>query len=200
MHVVSVGKGWLEVICGPMFSGKSEELIRRLRRVQIAKMPLQIFKPYVDTRYDENRIVSHSAQKIDAVCVQNTVELEQKFLSSTEVLGIDEVQFFDTEIVPFARTLANRGVRVIVAGLDQDYTGKAFEPMPALLTEADYVTKTLAICSKCGAPANRSQRLTNNPEQVVIGATDIYEARCRNCHVPWGEPTTGDLFRQQKIA
>jgi len=193
MHVVYHGVGWIEVICGPMFSGKSEELIRRLRRVQIARQPLQVFKPRIDDRYDKTRIVSHSAASIDARVVVSAEEIAQQVHQETRVVGIDEVQFFDRGVVPLVQRLADRGLRVILAGLDQDYTGKPFDPMPELLAVAEYITKTLAICSRCGAPAGRSQRVVTSDARVVVGAADSYEARCRQCHVPRAEPTTGTL-------
>ncbi len=194
MLVMPSGAGWIEVICGPMFSGKSEELIRRLRRAQIARQPLQAFKPRIDDRYHAEQIVSHSAVAIDAVPVKDEKELARLVRADTRVVGIDEAQFFDDDLVPLVERLARSGVRVILAGLDQDYTGAPFAPMPALLSVAEMVTKTLAICTRCGAPAGRSQRLSAGADQVVVGATDIYEARCRRCHDPRVEPTTRDLF------
>ncbi len=193
MHVVHGETGWVEVVCGPMFSGKSEELIRRLKRAKIARQPLQIFKPKIDDRYHETRIVSHSEHWIDALAVPGSAELERAVLPETRVVGIDEVQFFDPGIVQVVERLAGRGMRVIVAGLDQDYTGKPFEPVPALLCIAEYVTKSLAICSRCGAPAGRSQRLVASTDQVVVGATDAYEPRCRTCHSPRAEATNTEL-------
>lgn len=195
MFVMPSGVGWIEVICGPMFSGKSEELIRRLRRAQIARQPLQAFKPKIDDRYHAEQIVSHSAISIDALPVATSVEMARVVRNDTQVVGIDEVQFFDDGVVSLAERLALSGVRVILAGLDQDYTGAPFGPMPRLLALAEQVTKTLAICMRCGTPAGRSQRLTAATEQVVVGATDSYEARCRRCHNPRAEPTTADLFR-----
>jgi thymidine kinase len=194
MHVMHADTGWIEVICGPMFSGKSEELIRRLRRAQIARQPLQIFKPRIDDRYDATRIVSHSAASIEAEVVGSSAEIARRVAAESRVVGIDEAQFFDPGIVELAERLAAGGVRVILAGLDQDYTGKPFEPMPPLLAVAEYVTKTLAICARCGAPAGRSQRLVAGGDRVVVGAADTYEARCRRCHVPRVEPQTGELF------
>jgi thymidine kinase len=159
----------------------------------IARQPLQIFKPKIDDRYHETRIVSHSDHWIDALAVQTSAELEQKVLPETKVVGIDEVQFFDPGIVQVVERLADRGVRVIVAGLDQDYAGKPFEPVPQLLCIAEYVTKSLAICSRCGAPAGRSQRLVASHDRVVVGATDAYEPRCRRCHSPRAEATNTEL-------
>ncbi|MDH5492413.1 MAG: thymidine kinase [Myxococcales bacterium] len=194
MHVVAPGTGWIEVISGPMFSGKTEELVRRLRRARIARQPLQVFKPAIDDRYDAAQIVSHSAQAMVAEPVQGVEELARRVAAETRVVGIDEVQFFDRSVVDLAERLARSGVRVICAGLDQDYRGRPFEPMPELLALAEYVTKALAICSRCGAPAGRSQRLRGAASTVEVGAAESYEARCRRCHVPRVEAISGDLF------
>lgn len=174
----------LEVICGPMFSGKSEELIRRLRRAQIARQRVQIFKPAIDNRYSLDCIVSHSELSIAATVVQNSSEILQLLDDRVEVVGIDEVQFFDEGIVRVCDKLANLGKRVIVAGLDTDYRGVPFEPMPHLMAIADDVTKILAVCHRCGAPASRTQRISAAKDLVVVGAVDCYEARCRRCHDP----------------
>jgi len=176
--------GWLEVITGSMFSGKSEELIRRLRRAQIARQKVQIFKPAIDNRFSEAEIVSHSEMKIPSTNVANSRELFERVADDTEVVGIDEGQFFDAELVAVCGRLANAGKRVIVAGLDQDYLGKPFEPMPQLLATAEYITKTLAICMVCGGPANHTQRLVASKERVLVGASGTYEARCRHCFDP----------------
>ena len=176
--------GWIEVICGSMFSGKSEELIRRLRRAQIAKQRVQIFKPKVDSRFSDDHIVSHSDMKMKSQLVIKAAEIPDLIDSRTQVIGIDEAQFFDLELVGVCNKLADMGKRVIVAGLDQDYRGRPFDPMPQLLSIAEYITKTLAICVRCGAPANRTQRTVNNAERVLLGATDSYEARCRLCFEP----------------
>jgi len=176
--------GWLEVVTGSMFSGKSEELIRRLRRAQIARQKVQIFKPAVDNRFEEGHITSHSAMKIPSDNVRSSRELLELVEPDTEVVGIDEGQFFDAELPAVCNTLADRGMRVIVAGLDQDYLGKPFEPMPQLLAIAEYITKTLAICMVCGGPANHTQRLVASRERVLVGAGDSYEARCRHCFDP----------------
>ena len=176
--------GWIEVITGSMFSGKSEELIRRLRRAQIARQKVQIFKPAIDDRYSSDAIVSHSEMKIPSVAVKTSRELEAHVAAATEVVGIDEGQFFDAELPAVCARLANAGKRVIVAGLDQDYLGKPFEPMPQLLATAEYITKTLAICMVCGGPANHTQRLVASKERVLVGATGTYEARCRHCFDP----------------
>jgi thymidine kinase len=176
--------GWVEVITGSMFSGKSEELIRRLRRAQIARQKVQIFKPRVDSRYEDDQIVSHSDMKMPSLVVASSNEILEKLDGTTEVVGIDEGQFFDAGLVDVVNQLADRGLRVIVAGLDQDYRGRPFEPMPHLLAIAEYVDKTLAICMRCGAPANRSQRLVPDTHRVVVGGADEYEARCRRCFQP----------------
>jgi thymidine kinase len=176
--------GWIEVICGSMFSGKSEELIRRLRRAQIAKQRVQIFKPMLDTRFSEDHIVSHSDMKIKSQLVSGAKEILAAVDSRTQVIGIDEGQFFDLELVAVCNQLADMGKRVIIAGLDQDYRGRPFDPMPQLLSIAEYITKTLAICVRCGAPANRTQRTVSNAERVLVGAMDSYEARCRLCFEP----------------
>jgi thymidine kinase len=197
MHVMHAEMGWIEVICGPMFSGKSEELIRRVRRAQIARQPLQVFKPAIDDRYHATQIVSHSQASIEAQPVASSSELACLVRGDTRVVGIDEAQFFDEGIVEVAERLADRGVRVVVAGLDQDYAGRPFEPMPRLMALAEYVTKMLAICTRCGAPAGRSQRLVASSERVLVGATDRYEARCRSCHSPRAEATTAALFEDE---
>jgi thymidine kinase len=176
--------GWIEVIVGSMFSGKSEELIRRLRRAQIARQRVQIFKPAVDTRYADDHIVSHSELRIPSDQAASAAELLALVRPDTEVVGIDEGQFFDAELPAVCAQLAARGVRVIVAGLDQDYLGKPFEPMPHLLAVAEYITKTRAICMVCGNPANHTQRLVQSTDRVLLGATGTYEARCRRCFDP----------------
>lgn len=174
--------GWIEVVTGSMFSGKSEELIRRLRRAQIAKQNVQIFKPAIDNRFSDAEIVSHSEMKMASENVSTAKELLDRVKGDTDVVGIDEGQFFDMELPAACATLAARGVRVIVAGLDTDYLARPFEPMPQLLALAEYITKTLAICMVCGGPANRTQRLIVSRERVLVGASGTYEARCRHCH------------------
>ncbi|MBA2735345.1 MAG: thymidine kinase [Pyrinomonadaceae bacterium] len=176
--------GWVEVIVGSMFSGKSEELIRRLRRAQIARQKVQVFKPKIDDRYSIEQIASHSGMTHISKPVMTAAELMAQIKSDTQVVGIDEGQFFDAEIVNAVNELANSGKRVIIAGLDQDYTGKPFEPMPQLLSVAEFITKTHAICVKCGNTANYSQRTSDSKERVEVGASDKYEARCRKCFVP----------------
>lgn len=182
--------GWVEVIAGSMFSGKSEELIRRLRRARIARQKVQVFKPELDSRFSDNHIVSHSEMRHESANSRSAAEILAKVDPDTEVVGIDEGQFFDSELVNVANELARRGIRVIVAGLDQDYTGKPFEPMPQLLAIAEYITKTHAICMKCGQPANYSQRTFESEERVAVGASDKYEARCRRCFVPHADAPT----------
>jgi thymidine kinase len=192
-HFVKAGQnttGWIEVIAGSMFSGKSEELIRRLRRAKIARLKVQVFKPEIDIRYSRDHIVSHSEMRHESGAVRNAREILELLEPATEVVGIDEAQFFDNDLVDVVNQLAGRGVRVIVAGLDQDYTGRPFEPMPQLLAVAEYITKTHAICVRCGQPANYSQRIVEVEGQVVVGASDAYEARCRRCFVPHADAPT----------
>jgi thymidine kinase len=176
--------GWIEVITGSMFSGKSEELIRRLRRAQIARQKVQIFKPRFDSRFSEAEIVSHSAMRMSSENVASSADLLNEVDADTEVVGIDEGQFFDTKLPAVCDALANQGKRVIVAGLDQDYLGKPFEPMPQLLAISEYITKTLAICMVCGSPANHTQRLVPSSDRLLLGAQGTYEARCRACFDP----------------
>jgi thymidine kinase len=179
--------GSIEVITGSMFSGKSEELIRRVRRAQIARQRVQLFKPRIDARYSAGEIVSHSEMKMPSQVVEHAAEILPLVGDETEVVGIDEGQFFDASLVEVVDALANRGLRVIVAGLDQDYRGRPFEPMPQLMAVAEYVDKTLAVCMRCGAPANRSQRLVATADRVVVGGAGKYEARCRRCFHPDGD-------------
>ena len=180
-HSLPKETGWIEVIAGCMFSGKTEELIRRLRRAEIAKQKVLVFKPRLDTRFSAKAIVSHSDQSLPSLLVDDPEDM-LKLATDYQVIGIDEAQFFATGIVDVCNTLANQGKRVIVAGLDQDYRGVPFEPMPQLLSIAEYITKTLAICVVCGNPADKTQRKTSDSKRVVVGAADIYEARCRKCH------------------
>lgn len=181
--------GQIEVICGSMFSGKTEELIRRLRRARIARQRIQVFKPGTDDRYAREAVVTHSQERFDAQMVKTSAELLRAVDDRTDVIGVDEVQFFDAGVVEVLDKLANRGKRVIVAGLDQDYLGRPFEPMPQIMAIAEYVTKTLAVCVRCGEPANRSQRLVSTDDRVLVGASESYEPRCRRCFEP-------DLSRQ----
>ena len=177
-------EGWVEVICGPMFSGKSEELIRRVTRSKIARIPVQVFKPAVDDRYAESEVVSHSALKVDAIPVENASRMLQLINESTRVIGIDEGQFFDDALVDIVDNLAATGMQVIVAGLDTDYLRRPFEPIPSICDRAEYVTKMLAVCHRCGGPALYTQRIVHSDELVVLGAQDAYEARCRMCYNP----------------
>ena len=186
------GTGWIEVIAGSMFSGKSEELIRRLTRARIARQKVQVFKPGIDIRYSDEAIASHSGQTHDSIPVANTEEMMARVEDETQVIGIDEAQFFDMAIIAAVNELAENGKRVIIAGLDQDYTGKPFEPMPQLLSIAEFITKTHAICVKCGATANYSQRTVESEARVEVGASDKYEARCRKCFVPHADAPTLD--------
>ena len=184
------GTGWIEVIVGSMFSGKSEELIRRLNRARIARQKVQVFKPIIDSRYSVQEIASHSGQKHDSKPVATAAEIMSEIAAATQVVGIDEGQFFDTEVVAVANELANRGMRVIIAGLDQDYTGTPFGPMPQLLSIAEFITKIHAICVKCGQTANYTQRTVESDALVEVGASDKYEARCRKCFVPHADSPT----------
>jgi thymidine kinase len=181
--IIQRNVGWIEVICGSMFSGKTEELIRLLRRASIARQKVSIFKPKIDKRFSEDHIVSHSELSIPSQVVKNAKEILENALES-QVVGIDEAQFFDDNLVEICQKLANMGKRVIVAGLDTDYRGVPFDPMPQLMAIAEYVTKTHAICVICGNPANFTQRTTKDEERVIVGAKNIYEARCRNCYEP----------------
>ncbi len=193
MEVYPRGKaGLIEVICGPMFSGKTEELIRRLRRAKIARQRAIVFKPQIDKRYDEVLIVSHTAQKIPSIPVADTAAMKRHLTDihhQVDVVGIDEAQFFDNGLIQLVDDLANRGLRVVVAGLDQDYLGNPFGPIPHLLAIADLVSKQYAICLVCGAPAGKTQRVKgrlrgeSTHAQVQVGAIETYEARCRLCHV-----------------
>ncbi len=184
MHSFPKDIGWIEVICGSMFSGKTEELIRRVRLAMYAKQRVQVFKPKIDTRYDETSVVSHSQHRLVSTPIERPEEIFRHLHPETKVVGIDEVQFFGPEVLPLVEELAARGIRVICAGLDQDFRGKPFEPMPQLLALAEFITKQLAICVVCGNPANRSQRTVDSGERVVVGAVGAYEARCRKCHRP----------------
>src|SRR3989442_101701 len=182
--------GWIEVIAGSMFSGKSEELIRRLRRAKIARQKIQVFKPDIDSRFSNDHIVSHSEIRHESANVRTSEDIRARIEPDTQVIGIDEAQFFDNELIPIVNELAERGVRVIIAGLDQDYTGKPWEPMPQLLAIAEYITKTHAICMKCGQPANYTQRTFESEERVAVGGAGMYEARCRSCFVPHADAPT----------
>ncbi len=174
--------GHIEVICGSMFSGKTEELIRRIRRAEIAKQRVIVFKPKIDNRYSEFSIVSHNEQSYPSEILKDAEEILEKSFD-VEVIGIDEAQFFGNNLVDVCQALADSGKRVIIAGLDQDYRAKPFEPIPQLLAIAEYITKTLAVCVICGAPANRTQRVTESTDRVLVGGENHYEARCRLHHV-----------------
>jgi len=174
----------VEVICGPMFSGKSEELIRRVTRSQIARIPVQVFKPQLDNRYADREVVSHSAWKVEALPVADSTDMLRSVADQTEVIGVDEGQFFDHGLVEVVDNLAATGKQVIVAGLDTDYLRRPFEPIPSLCDRAEYVTKMLAVCHRCGGPALYTQRIVRSDDLVVLGAQDAYEARCRMCYDP----------------
>jgi thymidine kinase len=167
-----------------MFSGKSEELIRRVTRSMIARIPVQVFKPHLDNRYAESEVVSHSEWKVDALAVKDSIEMIRAVSPQTRVIGIDEGQFFDEGLVDVVDDLAATGMQVIVAGLDTDYLRRPFEPIPSLCDRAEYVTKVLAVCHRCGGPALYTQRIVNSDDLVVLGAQDAYEARCRMCYDP----------------
>ena len=173
--------GSIEVICGSMFSGKTEELIRRMKRAQFAKQSIKIYKPCIDVRYSEEDVVSHDAHSIPSTPIDTPAKMLD-MIGQVEVIGIDEAQFFDGSIVEVVQTLANNGIRVIIAGLDTDFLGKPFGPMPALMAVAEDIQKVHAICVKCGSPANHSHRLSKSSELVVLGETDIYEPLCRHCY------------------
>ncbi len=191
MQIINGKSGWVEVICGPMFSGKSEELIKRIRRAQIARRRVQIFKHGNDARYDATSIVSHNQQSIPGIAVTDVNDILELVDDRTEMLAIDEAQFFTDDIVDVVNKLGNQGKRVIVAGLDLDFMGHPFGPMPQLMCTAEYVTKQLAICMTCGEPANFTQRLTQATGQIVVGASETYEARCRRHFEPPEEKNPG---------
>lgn len=176
--------GWIEVVCGPMFSGKSEELIRRLRRARIARKRVQVFKPVLDDRYAHDEIVSHSDNRIKSEVVSGAGEIFERLDWRTEVIGVDEANFMGPELVDVATRLADSGKQIIVAGLDTDYMGRPFAPIPDLLSLAESITKTLAICMRCGNPAKHTQRLVESDALIVVGAAGMYEARCRRCFEP----------------
>ena len=173
--------GSIEVICGSMFSGKTEELIRRMKRAQFAKQTVEIFKPCIDVRYSEDKVVSHDSHSIHSTPIESPAQMLE-LSNDVEVVGIDEAQFFDDSLIEVVQTLANRGIRVIIAGLDTDFLGKPFGPMPALMAVAEDIQKVHAVCVKCGSPANHSHRLSASDELVVLGETDIYEPLCRHCY------------------
>ena len=186
--------GWVEVICGSMFSGKTEELIRRIKRAQIARQKVQVFKPQIDTRYSPGQVASHNGVLHSAVPVASSADIEALIKPDTTVVAIDETQFFDSGIIDLCKRLAGRGVRVIVAGLDTDFRGEPFGPMPLIMAEAEMVDKLQAICVVCGAPASRTQRMIDGQPAsyddpiIMVGAKENYEARCRHCHEVPGAP------------
>jgi thymidine kinase len=184
VDIVTGNLGWIEAICGPMFSGKSEELIRRLRRAMIARKRVQVFKPVIDDRYAADEIVSHNDLRMKSEAVPGVSDILRRLDWRTQVVGIDEANFFGQELVDVITQLANSGKQVIVAGLDTDYMGRPFPPLPDLLTLAESITKTLAICMRCGNPAKHTQRLVESNDLIVVGAAGMYEARCRRCFEP----------------
>jgi len=192
MDIVTGNVGWIEVICGPMFSGKSEELIRRLRRAMIARKRVEVFKPTIDNRYSEDEIVSHGDSRMTSQVVKDAGEIIDRIDWRSEVIGVDEANFMGPTLVDVSQRLADSGKQVIIAGLDTDYMGRPFAPMPDLLAHAESITKTLAICVRCGNPAKHTQRLRGSDELIVVGAADMYEARCRRCFEP-GIPKQEEL-------
>lgn len=184
MDIFTGHTGWIEAICGPMFSGKSEELIRRLRRAMIARKRVQVFKPVLDDRYSVNEIVSHGDSRLPSLALSTAEEILTHLDPRTQVVGIDEANFFGPELVKITGQLADSGKQIIIAGLDTDYMGRPFPPMPDLLALAESITKTLAICMRCGNPAKHTQRLVESDELIVVGAGGMYEARCRRCFEP----------------
>jgi thymidine kinase len=184
MDFVTGNIGWIEVICGPMFSGKSEELIRRLRRAMIARKRVQVFKPVIDTRYSATEIVSHGDVRMKSEVVGCAGEILKKMDWRTQVIGIDEPNFLGPELIDVANRLADSGKQVIISGLDTDFMGRPFPPIPELLALAESITKTLAICMRCGNPAKHTQRLVESEDLIVVGAAGMYEARCRRCFEP----------------
>jgi len=184
MDIVTGNAGWIEVICGPMFSGKSEELIRRLRRAMIARKRVSVFKPAIDDRYSAEEIVSHGDLRLHSQVVSGAAEMLERIDWRAEVVGVDEANFMGPALVEVAGRLADSGKQVIVAGLDTDYLGRPFAPIPDLLAQAESITKTLAVCVRCGNPAKHTQRLRGSDDLIVVGASDLYEARCRRCFEP----------------
>jgi thymidine kinase len=184
MDIITGNAGWIEVICGPMFSGKSEELIRRLRRAMIARKRVAVFKPKIDDRYSAEEIVSHGDLRMQSQVIKDAGEMLERIDWRAEVVGVDEANFMGPSLVEVASRLADSGKQVIVAGLDTDYLGRPFAPIPDLLAQAESITKTLAVCVRCGNPAKHTQRLRGSDELIVVGANDMYEARCRRCFEP----------------
>lgn len=192
MDVFTGNLGWIEVVCGPMFSGKSEELIRRLRRATIARKRVQVFKPAIDVRYSADEIVSHGDLRMKSEVLENTRDMLRRIDWRTEVVGVDEANFMGPDLIEIAGTLADSGKQVIIAGLDTDYMGRPFPPIPELLALAESITKTLAICVRCGNPAKHTQRLIESDNLIMVGAGGMYEARCRRCFEP-GIPRQEEL-------
>jgi thymidine kinase len=192
MDIFTGNLGWIEVICGPMFSGKSEELIRRLRRATIARKRVQVFKPAIDSRYSSTEIVSHGDLRMKSEPLDSPTDMLKRIDWRTEVVGVDEANFMGAGLIETANTLADSGKQVIIAGLDTDYMGRPFAPIPDLLAMAESITKTLAICVRCGNPAKHTQRLVESNDLIVVGAGGMYEARCRRCFEP-GIPKQEEL-------
>jgi thymidine kinase len=192
MDIITGNIGWIEVICGPMFSGKSEELIRRLRRAMIARKRVEVFKPVIDNRYSADEIVSHGDLRMNSQAVSGARDIMDRIDLRAEVIGVDEGNFMGPELVEVAERLADSGKQVIIAGLDTDYMGRPFAPIPDLLAHAESIAKTLAICVRCGNPAKHTQRLRGSDDLIVVGAADMYEARCRRCFEP-GIPKQEEL-------
>src|SRR5579863_8061253 len=192
MDIITGNVGWIEVICGPMFSGKSEELIRRLRRAMIARKRVEVFKPTIDNRYSDDEIVSHGDLRMKSQVVASAAEIFERIDWRSEVVGVDEANFMGPQLVDVAQRLADSGKQVIVSGLDTDYLGRPFVPIPDLLALAESITKTLAICVRCGNPAKHTQRLRGAEDLIVVGASEMYEARCRRCFEP-GIPRQSEL-------
>ena len=184
MDIVTGKAGWIEVICGPMFSGKSEELIRRLRRAMIARKRVAVFKPAIDDRYSAEEIVSHGDLRMHSQVISGAGEMLERIDWRAEVVGVDEANFMGSSLVEVAGRLADSGKQVIISGLDTDYLGRPFAPIPDLLAQAESITKTLAVCVRCGNPAKHTQRLRGSDDLIVVGANDLYEARCRRCFEP----------------
>ncbi|MBQ2510482.1 MAG: thymidine kinase [Erysipelotrichaceae bacterium] len=180
--------GWIETISGCMFAGKTEELIRRIKVLEFAKKEIMVFKPVIDNRYSESKVVSHAGSSVESYIISDALEILDMIKPTTQVVAIDEVQFFDDNVCDVCNELADRGIRVMAAGLDTNFKGEPFGPMPQLMTEAEFVTKLAAVCNKCGAPATRTQRIVNgkpasyNDPIILVGAAESYEARCRHCH------------------
>lgn len=182
LNLKNQNSGWIEVICGGMFSGKTEELIRRLRRAKIAKLSVVIFKPQLDSRFKKEHIVSHNKTEMESILIEDPTKI-LKLAINCQVVGIDETQFFDNKIIEVCQKLVKDNKRIIIAGLDKDYQGRPFKPMPQLMAEADYLDKLRAICTRCGSPASYSQRITQDLEKIVLGELDKYEPRCRGCFI-----------------